>query len=41
MNSAVRCIAKELAPRNIRINTVAPGVTDTPMARMSEVMGGF
>lgn len=31
MNSAVRCIAKELAPRNIRINTVAPGVTDTPL----------
>lgn len=40
MNSAVRCIAKELAPKNIRINTVAPGVTDTPMARMSESYGG-
>lgn len=33
MNAAVRCIAKELAPKNIRINTVAPGVTDTPMAK--------
>ena len=36
MNAAVRCLAKELAPKNIRINTVAPGVTDTPMARGAE-----
>ena len=33
MNSAVRCLAKELATKGIRINTVAPGSTDTPMAR--------
>ena len=33
MNSAVRCLAKELAPKGIRLNTVAPGSTDTPMAR--------
>ena len=33
MNSAVRCLAKELAPKGIRLNTVAPGATDTPMAR--------
>lgn len=33
MNSAVRCMAKELAPKGIRLNTVAPGATDTPMAR--------
>ncbi len=39
MNAAVRCIAKELAPKNIRINTVAPGVTDTPMARAAEDYG--
>ena len=39
MNAAVRCLAKELAPKNIRINTVAPGVTDTPMARASEDYG--
>lgn len=39
MNSAVRCMAKELASKNIRINTVAPGVTDTPMAKLSEEYG--
>lgn len=39
MNAAVRCMAKELAPKNIRINTVAPGVTDTPMAREAENYG--
>ena len=33
MNSAVRCLAKELAPKSIRLNTVAPGATDTPMAK--------
>jgi len=33
MNSAVRCLAKELAPKGIRLNTIAPGATDTPMAR--------
>lgn len=31
MNSAVRCLGKELAVKNIRINTVAPGVTNTLM----------
>ena len=39
MNAAVRCIAKELAPKKIRVNTVAPGVTDTPMARAAEDYG--
>ena len=39
MNAAVRCMAKELAPKSIRINTVAPGVTDTPMARAAEDYG--
>ena len=39
MNSAVRCLAKELAPKGFRINTVAPGVTDTPMAREADNYG--
>lgn len=39
MNAAVRCMAKELAPKNIRINTIAPGVTDTPMAKAAEDYG--
>lgn len=39
MNAAVRCMAKELAPKNIRINTVAPGVTNTPMAHASQDYG--
>jgi len=39
MNAAVRCLAKELAPKCIRVNTVAPGVTDTPMAKAAEEYG--
>lgn len=39
MNSAVRCLAKELAPKGFRINTVAPGVTDTPMAHEADNYG--
>lgn len=39
MNAAVRCMAKELASKKIRVNTVAPGVTDTPMARAAEDYG--
>lgn len=35
MNSAVRCMAKELAPKGIRLNTVAPGDTDTLMSRQA------
>lgn len=31
MNSATRSLAKELAGKKIRVNTVAPGVTNTPM----------
>jgi NAD(P)-dependent dehydrogenase (short-subunit alcohol dehydrogenase family) len=41
MNAAVRCMAKELAHKNIRVNTVAPGVTDTPMARATEDYGSY
>ena len=31
MNSATRCLAKELSGKKIRVNTVAPGVTQTAM----------
>lgn len=31
MNSATRCMAKELSSKGIRVNTVAPGVTNTKM----------
>jgi|WetSurSiteA1Bulk_404760.scaffolds.fasta_scaffold00362_3 NAD(P)-dependent dehydrogenase (short-subunit alcohol dehydrogenase family) len=30
MDGAVRCMAKELAPKSIRLNTVAPGQINTP-----------
>lgn len=33
LNAAVQALAIELAPKKIRINTVMPGVVDTPMAR--------
>lgn len=39
MNSAVRCLAKELAPKGIRLNNVAPGVTNTTMASNFEALG--
>ena len=39
MNAAVRCMAKELSGKRVRVNTVAPGVTDTPMARAAEDYG--
>lgn len=40
MNAAVRCLAKELHPKSIRINTVAPGVTRTAMLdSFSETFG--
>lgn len=39
MNSAVRCLAKELSPKGIRLNNVAPGVTNTAMASNFEALG--
>lgn len=39
MNAAVRCMAKELSVKNIRVNVVAPGVTDTAMSRETENYG--
>ena len=31
MDSAVRCMAKELAPNGIRVNTVCPGIIETAL----------
>jgi NAD(P)-dependent dehydrogenase (short-subunit alcohol dehydrogenase family) len=31
--SMTRCLARELAPMNIRVNAIAPGLIDTPTAR--------
>ena len=36
MNASVRCLAKELANKNVRINTVAPGATYSKM--MNDVL---
>jgi NAD(P)-dependent dehydrogenase (short-subunit alcohol dehydrogenase family) len=33
VNAAVRCLAKELAPKGIRLNTVMPAQIDTPAFR--------
>ena len=35
MNGATRCLAKELSSKSIRVNTIAPGSTDTPMFRLA------
>jgi NAD(P)-dependent dehydrogenase (short-subunit alcohol dehydrogenase family) len=40
MDAAVRCLAKELAPKNIRINTVAPGQINTPAFEKLRQMSG-
>ncbi len=33
LHAAARALALELAPKRIRVNVVAPGLTDTPMVR--------
>jgi NAD(P)-dependent dehydrogenase (short-subunit alcohol dehydrogenase family) len=33
LHAVVRSLALELAPRRIRVNVVAPGLTETPMVR--------
>ena len=40
MNGATRCMAKELSNKGIRVNTIAPGTTDTPMFRRAEAAYG-
>ena len=42
--SLTRGLAKELAPRNIRVNGIAPGVIDTPFHERfstAEMLEGF
>jgi 3-oxoacyl-[acyl-carrier protein] reductase len=43
LHAAARALALELAPRRIRVNVVAPGLTDTPMVRRipGHVEGGL
>lgn len=36
MNAASRCLAKELSKKQIRVNTIAPGSTNTPMAQAAK-----
>jgi len=33
LHAAARALALEVAPRQIRVNVIAPGLTDTPMVR--------
>ena len=44
LDAAVRCFAQELIHKNIRVNTIMPGVVDTPMALnariISQTVGG-
>ena len=43
LHAAARALALELAPRRIRVNVVAPGLTDTPMVRQipGHIEGGL
>lgn len=39
--AAARCLSHELAPLGVRVNTVSPGIVDTPMtARTLKTLGG-
>ena len=38
VDAFVRCMALELAPRGIRINSIMPGVVNTPMAQRAKEM---
>ena len=40
MDAAVRCLAKELAPKNIRLNTVMPAQINTPAYDNLRTMSG-
>ena len=43
LHAAARALALELAPRRIRVNVLAPGLTDTPMVRRipAHIEGGL
>ena len=36
LNFSTRQLSHELAPQNIRVNSIAPGVTDTPMLSLMD-----
>lgn len=40
MNGAIRCLAKELAPKGIRVNSVMPGITKTSIYNQILEEGG-
>lgn len=40
MNGAIRCLAKELAPKKIRVNSVMPGITRTAILEQILDNGG-
>jgi NAD(P)-dependent dehydrogenase (short-subunit alcohol dehydrogenase family) len=37
----VRVAARELGPKNIRVNAVAPGTTDTPLFAQTDLLPGY
>lgn len=40
LEAAIRCLAQELGPRNVRINAIRPAFVDTPrLAALNEVTG--
>jgi 3-oxoacyl-[acyl-carrier protein] reductase len=39
VDGITRVLAKELGPRNIRVNSINPGVVDTEGARAMEIYG--
>jgi NAD(P)-dependent dehydrogenase (short-subunit alcohol dehydrogenase family) len=41
MDHVVRSIANDLGSRNIRVNTIAPSLTDTPMNAAAKATPGF